>query len=208
MVLASSFAQASPDAWRAEGWRTDFSKATVRLSEIVPGGPRKDGIPSIDRPRFVPVSQATRYADRDRVIEVSAGGVARAYPITILLWHEIVNDTIAGVPIAVTYCPLCRISVVFDRRFGGRLLDFGTTGKLRKGKLSAYDLVMYDRQTESWWQHYSGEAIVGTYAGRRLRAIASRVITYREFRERHPRGEVLVPSNPSLRPYGQNPYTN
>jgi hypothetical protein len=119
-----------------------------------------------------------------------------------MTWHEIVNDTFAGVPITVTFCPLCNSSIVFDRRLDGRVLDFGTTGKLRKS-----DLVMYDRQTESWWQQFIGEGIVGEMTGKRLKTIPSRLESFANFRKRAPDGEVLVPSNPAMRQYGANPYT-
>jgi Protein of unknown function (DUF3179) len=124
-----------------------------------------------------------------------------AYPLRILTWHEIVNDTIGGVPVAVTYCPLCNAAIAFDRRVGGRVLDFGTTGKLRHS-----DLVMYDRQTESWWQQYTGTAIVGELAGLELELLPARVESFERFAREHPEGRVLVPNDPSLRAYGANPY--
>lgn len=136
------------------------------------------------------------------MITVAIGGKARAYSIRILIWHEIVNDELGGTPISVTYCPLYNSAIVFDRRVDGKLLDFGTTGKLRKS-----DLVMYDRQTESWWQQFTGEAIVGEMTGTVLKPVPARLEAYALFRERHPDGEVLVPNNPGMRAYGRNPYT-
>jgi hypothetical protein len=122
--------------WRAEWPRTDFGKYTVPLSEIESGGPPKDGIPAIDRPRFVNPKDAARWLDpREPVIVFEHRGDARAYPLQILMFHEIVNDVVAGTPVAVTFCPLCNASIVFDRRVDGTLLDFGTTGKLRKSDL-------------------------------------------------------------------------
>jgi hypothetical protein len=119
-----------------------------------------------------------------------------------MIWHEIVNDIVGGVPVAVTYCPLCNAAIVFERRLpDGRASQFGTTGKLRRS-----DLVMYDRATESWWQQFSGEAIVGALAGARLRMLPARLESFAEFRARTREAQVLVPTNPSLRPYGQNPY--
>jgi hypothetical protein len=117
------------------------------------------------------------------------------------MWHEIVNDTVGGVPVAVTYCPLCNSAVVFDRRLGGRVLDFGTTGKLRHS-----DLVMYDRQTESWWQQFLGEAIVGELTGARLDMLPARVESWERLSARAPDAKVLVPKDGRLRPYGLNPY--
>ncbi len=184
-------------------WRTDFSRHTVPLEEIVSGGPPKDGIPAIDRPRFERVREADRWLDdREPVIVVEHGGLARAYPYQILIWHEIVNDRIGDLPIAVTYCPLCNTALVFDRRHKGRVLDFGTTGRLRHS-----DLVMYDRETESWWQQATGEGIVGAFAGDSLRWIASQTVSWAEFRVAHPTGEVLSRQTGYDRRYGTNPYT-
>jgi len=197
-------AVAEPERWRMEGWAdTDFTQHSVAFSEIKSGGPPKDGIPSIDDPQFVPVSSVDNLGDQEPVISLELDGVARAYPLRILMWHEIVNDEIGGVPVAVTYCPLCNSSIVFHRTVDGRVLDFGTTGKLRNS-----DLVMYDRQTESWWQQFLGQAIVGELTGIRLKTIPSRVEAFALFAERHPTGQVLVPNNPSARRYGANPYAN
>lgn len=190
-----------PVQWRIAWPDTDFSRATVDLAEIRSGGPGKDGIPAIDQPRFVPLDEYRGAAGDEPVIGVTIGAEARAYPLRILVWHEIVNDELGGVPIAVTYCPLCNTSVVFDRRLGDLVLDFGTTGNLRHA-----DLIMYDGPTESWWQQYSGDAIVGELAGKRLTILPSRLESLDEFRARAPRGTVLVPNDPNFRNYGANPY--
>jgi Protein of unknown function (DUF3179) len=126
----------------------------------------------------------------------------RAYPLQILIWHEIVNDRVGGVPVAVTFCPLCNTALVFDRRVGGRTLSFGTTGNLRFS-----DLVMYDRRTESWWQQFGGAGLVGRYAGARLRLLPARIVSWKQFRAWYPRGRVLTSDTGYARPYGQNPYT-
>lgn len=188
-------------SWRGEWPRTDFSRTTVPLEEIQRGGPGKDGIPAIDEPRFVQVADYREVDPMDPVIGVVIGKEARAYPLRVLIWHEIVNDVIAGIPVAVTYCPLCNTAIVFDRRLDGELLDFGTTGNLRYS-----DLVMYDRQTESWWQQFGGDAIVGELAGKALRRIPSRLESIANFRERAPDGRVLVPADPNLRDYGASPF--
>lgn len=180
---------------------TDFSRCTVDIAEILAGGPGKDGIPALDEIEVIAVAAETRLSIHEPVISLSIDGTARAWPLRYLIWHEIANDTLAGVPIAVTYCPLCNAAIVFDRRLDGQVLDFGTTGNLRKS-----DLVMYDRQTESWWQQYTGEGIIGTHAGRKLDVLASRLESWDEFRHRHPDGTVLVPTFPGSRPYGANPY--
>lgn len=183
-------------------WSTDFSQHNVELSEFASGGPGKDGIPAIDRPRFESLAAGDRFLEgREPVAAVELGGAAKAYPIRILVWHEIVNDRLGGRPIAMTYCPLCNSTVAFDRRLDGRLLDFGTSGNLRNS-----DLVMYDRQTESWWQQLTGEAVVGELTGDRLRAIPSQILSWAEFKRLHPDGRVLSTDTGHDRPYGENPY--
>ncbi|MHA1537365.1 MAG: DUF3179 domain-containing protein [Alphaproteobacteria bacterium] len=204
LVLASSGLRADAGRWKSEWPKTDFSKSSVDFKEIFSGGPPKDGIPSIDAPKFVSPAEAARggLVDREPVITVAIEGDVRAYPLRILIWHEIVNDTVGGVPVAVTFCPLCNSALVFERRLDGRLLEFGTTGKLRNS-----DLVMYDRQTESWWQQFLGEAIVGELTGKRLKMVPVRVESFARFKARKAKGKkVLVAGNPDLRRYGNNPY--
>ena len=183
-------------------WSTDFAEHSVSFDEFTSGGPPKDGIPAIDRPRFVSTAEADGFlADREPVAVIELGGTARAYPLQILIWHEIVNDEIGGRPVAVTYCPLCNSTVAFSRVVGERTLDFGTTGKLRNS-----DLVMYDRQTESWWQQLTADAIVGELTGERLEVLPSQILSWSEFRRLHPDGEVLSRNTGHHRPYGENPY--
>lgn len=192
----------SPLLGQGAEWRTDFSKHTVPLDEIVSGGPPKDGIPAIDRPRFVSAREADRWLkDREPVIVVSLHGETKAYPLQILIWHEIVNDEVGGVPVTVTFCPLCNTALTFDRRVDERVLDFGTTGRLRHS-----DLVMYDRQTESWWQQATGEAIVGHYAGTRLEFVGSPLVDWKTFKQAHPEARVLSRETGYDRKYGENPY--
>ena len=176
LLVAGPPAGANPARWTHEWPQTDFASAVVDLGEIRDGGPPKDGIPAINDPRFRPVAEVHDLADAEPVIGLTVSGESRAYPLRILTWHEIANDVIGGVPVAVTYCPLCNAAIVFDRRLNGAVLDFGTTGKLRHS-----DLVMYDRQTESWWQQYSGEAIVGRYAGRALEMLPTRLEPWADF---------------------------
>lgn len=198
---ASASAQA-PAEWKHEWPQTDFSKAIIALVEIR-SVIAKDRIPAIDRPKFASVAEAFAQGlgPDEPVISVSIAGDARAYPLRILTWHEIVNDTVGGAPIAVTFCPLCNSAIVFDRRVDGRNLSFGTTGKLRNS-----DLVMYDRETQSWWQQYLGEALVGALAGKRLAMLPMRVESATRFRQRNPNGRVLIPEDPNFRDYGRNPY--
>jgi len=193
------------------GWRTDFAQHCVPLSEIGSGGPPRDGIPPLDHPVFYAAARAEAWLQpQEPVIAVSVGNAARAYPLQILIWHEIVNDTVDGRPIVVTFCPLCNTSLVFDRRVDGRELTFGTTGNLRYS-----DLVMWDRQTESWWQQATGEAIVGELTAKRLARVRSVVLSFEEFRAAFPTGEVLTregaddemrQKGTGRRHYGSNPY--
>jgi len=200
-VAGAAAANEVPRGWAGEWPRTDFSRAAVDFSSIRSGGPPKDGIPSIDAPVFEPVAEVDDLAPQEPVMSLAVDDEARAYPVRILMWHEIVNDVIAGEPVAVTYCPLCNAALVFDRRVDGRVLEFGTTGKLRHS-----DLVMYDRQTQSWWQQFTGEAIVGELTGEELKVIPSRMEPFQAFAQRHPDGAVLTPPRSSSRPYGRNPY--
>jgi len=200
-LVLPAVARAGPEEWRREWPRTDFSRHSLPYDEFVSGGPPKDGIPAIDHPPFVSVAEARGLVPHEPVISVAIGGEARAYPLRVMIWHEIVNDTVGGMPIAVTWCPLCNSSVVFDRRAGGRTLSFGTTGKLRNS-----DLVMYDRETESWWQQFGGDCIVGTLLGAELKYLPARVESVERFRTRFPHGRVLVPPDPEGRDYGRNPY--
>jgi len=186
-----------------EGWATDFAKRKVSLTEFQSGGPPRDGIPPVDDPKFVAVADADEWLDEEEpVILVEHRERPRAYPIQILMWHEIVNDEIAGTPIAVTFCPLCSTAIVFDRRVGGETLDFGTSGKLRNS-----DLVMYDRQTESWWQQFGGEALVGRYLGERLERLPARIVSWGEVMRHFSSARVLSRDTGHARDYGNNPYS-
>ena len=189
-----------PSEWVLEFPDTDFDNNSIEFDSIITDGPRRDSIPPIDDPEFVAVAEAG-LGDDEPVVSVIIDGDARAYPLSMLLWHEIVNDTVGGVPILVSFCPLCASAVVFDRRADGRLFEFGNTGRIR-----LYDMVMYDRQTESFWQQFLGEAILGELTGLRLEPLPSRVESLQRFRDRAPQGKLMVPSEPGLRPYGNTPY--
>jgi Protein of unknown function (DUF3179) len=184
-------------------WETDFSRHSVPLDEFIGGGPPKDGIPSIDDPKFSSVREAAEFLEsREPVAVLEVDGAARAYPLQILVWHEIVNDELAGRPVAMTYCPLCNSTVAFNREVDGEVLEFGTTGLLRSS-----DLVMYDRRTESWWQQITAEAVVGELTGAKLDVLPSQVLSWEEFERLHPDGEVLSRDTGVERDYGRNPYT-
>lgn len=197
-------ALANPEFWRYEWPNTDFEKTNVdSWKEILSGGPPKDGIPALSDPQFIRVGQETRIEDREPVITVELDGqTPRAYPIRYMTWHEIVNDVIGGVPVAVTFCPLCNSGITFDRRVNGKALTFGVSGKLRNS-----DMVMFDRETESWWQQAIGEGIVGHYTGAQLTQLPTWMESWGEFRARNPDGLVMdQPRYP--RTYGRNPYVN
>jgi Protein of unknown function (DUF3179) len=198
-MIAGPPLAAEPAHWRLEWPATDFTRHSVDLDEIIPGGPPRDGIPAIDEPEFVPVAEATLPED-EPVVGLVVNGDARAYPLRVLIWHEIVNDVVGGVPVAVTYAPFSNTALVFDRRVGGRVLEFGSTGKLRHS-----GLVMYDRTTESWWQQFLGKAIAGELTGTELAMLPARLESFATFRQRAPQGRVQVPRS-DARAYGTNPY--
>lgn len=183
---------------------TDFSRGTVDFSDILSGGPPKDGIPSIDDPRFVTVEEAKQWiAPQEAVLAMTRGDTTRIYPLQILMWHEIVNDTIGDLPVAVTWCPLCNTAVAFDRRAPGTddVLEFGVSGRLRFS-----NLIMYDRTTESWWQQADGEGIAGAYAGARLAMIPVLTLSFEEVQQVYPDAQVLSRETGFRRSYGANPY--
>jgi hypothetical protein len=200
-LFAASLA-ADPARWAAEWPETDFSRTTLEdWDEVISGGPPKDGIPALSEPAFIPVGAEDRLGPREPVIAVEMeGAVPRAYPIRYLMWHEIVNDRIAGRPVAVTYCPLCNSGITFDRRVDGRVLTFGVSGKLRHS-----DMIMYDRETESWWQQALGEAIVGEMTGTVLETVPTWMEGWAQFAARNPEGVVMDEPDWNRR-YGANPY--
>lgn len=184
-----------------------FPPPVVDPSLIVSGGPPPDGIPPIDSPQFLPVSDADFFDDDDEaVIALEIDGDARAYPIRILIWHEIVNDSFGDVPVTVTYCPLCNSALAYDGRVeqadgSFETFTFGTSGSLYQSAL-----VMYDRQTNSLWAHFTGQAIVGHVAGTRLDLLPAQTLSIAQFAERYPDGLVLTEDTGHDRPYGSNPY--
>jgi hypothetical protein len=177
-------------------------KYIVDPSKILSGGPPKDGIPSIDNPKFVSVSEADRWIqDNELVLAINYNGLKRVYPLQILVWHEIVNDTIAGDPILVTYCPLCGSGIAYRRELNGEAVEFGTTGRLYNS-----NLVMYDRKTDTWWTQIDGKAIVGELTGQELTEVSIDTVAWREWKAVHPDSEVLNQDTGFSRPYGRDPY--
>jgi hypothetical protein len=183
-------------------WNTNWDKHIIDYSELLSGGPPRDGIPSLDDPQFVSPEAASEWlVDNEPVIALEIDGDARAYPLQILTWHEIANDIVGNVPVAVTFCPLCNSAITFDRRLDGETYEFGTSGLLRNS-----DLVMYDRTTESLWQQLTGEAIVGDLVGETLTFLPSSLVSFADFRKAHPQGTVLSRDTGYVRSYGRNPY--
>ncbi|MBI3761254.1 MAG: DUF3179 domain-containing protein [Chloroflexi bacterium] len=194
----------SPPSGAKREFTTDFSQHSVPYGEILSGGPPKDGIPAIDHPKFVSVAEADAQAwlkPVEPIIFFQIGNDARAYPIQIFMWHEIVNDTVGGVPVVITFCPLCNTAIAFERTVNGQVLDFGTTGRLRYS-----NLIMYDRPTETWWQQATGEAIAGELTGTRLVFRPASVIAWADFKAAYPDGQVLSRDTGFSRSYGVNPY--
>ena len=185
-----------------QSWNTDWTRHTIQYDEILSGGPPRDGIRSIDRPKFISLDLAAQFFDAtEPVVVLDINGDARAYPLQILTWHEIVNDTVGGLPVVVTFCPLCNSAIAFDRRFDGKTHEFGTSGLLRYS-----DLIMYDRTTESLWQQFTGEGVVGEKAGANLRFLPASLVSFAEFRAAYPQGVVLSRDTGAMRSYGNNPY--
>lgn len=180
---------------------TNGQKHIVPLDKIKSGGPPKDGIPSIDNPKFVPVSESQFVPDTTFVIGLDINGEKRAYPLFIMVWHEIVNDSVGGVPVAVTYCPLCFTNQVFERVIDGKEVEFGTSGKLYNS-----NLVMYDRLTDSYWSQALGVAITGELTGYELKRIPFDVISWADWKTLYPETLVLTTETGHIRSYGVDPY--
>lgn len=194
--------EAAGSALRGDRRLDAFPPSVVDPNDIFSGGPPPDGIPPIDDPVYAPISEIDFIDDdSEGVVVVEINGEVKAYPIQILIWHEIVNDEVGGVPVTVTYCPLCNSALVFERQFGDRLLDFGTSGELYQSAL-----VMFDRQTESLWAHFTGQGIVGHYAGAQLQLVPAQTLGWGSFVEAFPDAEVLTLDTGADRPYGENPY--
>ncbi|RKY93434.1 MAG: hypothetical protein DRQ01_04770, partial [Ignavibacteriae bacterium] len=179
-------------------WQTNFDKKNIDFDELMSGGPPKDGIPAIFIPKFETQSQAGEWLDnKEPVIALEINGEAKAYPLSILIWHEIANDKIGNVPVVVSFCPLCYSAIVYDRRINGVEPYFGVSGLLRKS-----DLVMYDNVTESFWQQFIGEAIVGDMVGSKLDFIPAQIISFKQFKDAYPNGIVLSKDTGYERDYG------
>lgn len=179
----------------------DLRGALIPVDEIERGGPPRDGIPAIDQPKFLPPDKAEFLKPDDLVVSVTVGGEVRAYPLRVLVWHEIANDQIGTNSFSVTYCPLCGTCMVFDRRIGDRVLDWGVSGLLYKS-----DVLMYDRQTESLWSQLKMQAVAGELKGTKLRLLPSEHLTFAAWRKQNPNGRVLSTETGFNRRYHAMPY--
>lgn len=180
---------------------TDFSKADPAIEKVLTGGPAKDGIPAINEPKFTNLKEYKR-ADSVQAIVIKDGDITKVYPYNILTWHEIVNDTVNGVPVAITFCPLCGSAVVYDRRLEAGESTFGVSGALIES-----NMVMYDRKTETLWQQSTGEALAGELFGSRLELHPFQLMTMGDVRENYSNAQVLSESTGHVRNYGRNPYS-
>lgn len=202
VATAALLPDESPPTGATTEFKTDFSKHTIPYSEILSGGPPKDGIPAIDDPKFISVSEADAWLQEvEPVIFFQIGNDVRAYPLQILMWHEIVNDTVGAVPVVISFCPLCNTAIAFERTVDNQVLDFGTTGRLRYS-----NLIMYDRPTETWWQQATGEAIAGEFTGSQLAFRPAAIISWADFKTTYSAGKVLSRETGFQRSYGDNPY--
>lgn len=181
----------------------DLSRHSVPLDEILGGGPPKDGIPALTHPKFVPAGAAAFMSDDDRVLGIVIGKEARAYPLRILNWHEVVNDNVGQRPVAITYCPLTGSGVVYDRRVGNSELVFGVSGQLYQS-----NLLLYDRQTESLWSQLKQSAVTGPMMDKRLTALPCVETTWGRWRKLHPDTLVLSTDTGFSRDYQHDPYAS
>ncbi len=199
LVLAISASAAQVSAQEMNGF--DLKDSLIPATQIHSGGPDKDGIPAIDKPDFVTAGFAAFLRNDDQVLGLKSGNVARAYPVRILNWHEVVNDRIGANPIVITFCPLCGTGVAFDARVEGRSLSFGVSGLLYNS-----DVLLYDRQTNSLWSQLLGQAISGPLKGRRLTMLPLTHTTWADWRKTQPATQVLSTNTGSVRPYMRDPY--
>ena len=181
---------------------TNMSVHSIEIKDILDGGPGKDGIPALDQPTFTTIEKAdSSITDDVDGIFVVVGKSARFYPYNIIVWHEIVNDTVNGTPLVVTFCPLCGSAIVYDANVDGKREVFGVSGKLYNS-----NLLMYDKTTESLWSQVQGEAVVGDLVGAKLTLYPSQVISFKTLREKYPQAQVLSADTGYRRDYSFYPY--
>lgn len=180
----------------------DLRRHSVPPEQILSGGPKKDGIPALLDPEFVTAKEAERFLQpTDRIVGLSIGDAARAYPLRILAWHEIVNDALDDQPVMVTYCPLTGSAVAFDRTIGGTPTTFGVSGLLYES-----NVLLYDHETESLWSQLGGAAVAGARTKTPLRVVPASVTTWGVWQRDHPRTLVLSADTGFGRDYTVDPY--
>lgn len=182
-------------------WYQGEVRHLIPLQDILSGGPPKDGIPSIDHPQFVGAGDATFLSENDLGLLLTVGNDTRFYPFLILNWHEIVNDTVGGKPVMITYCPLCATAIVYDRNISKGVAEFGVSGFLYQS-----NLLMYDRPTDSLWSQATAQAVVGLLTGEKLKAVRSDVMRFSTVLEQHPTAQVLSTDTGYRRDYSRDPY--
>ncbi len=188
------------DVKKLPNFDTDTSKASIDLGSLLSGGPGKDGIPAIDDPKFVGVDEALMSDDVLGML-VEFDGEKRYYPYNILVWHEIVNDSIGSNEYAVTFCPLCGSAIVYDRNVDGKLLEFGVSGFLHES-----NMVMYDKTTETLWSQSRGEGIVGEMTGTKLTNLPVQLVTFSDIKANHSDAKILSQDTGYTRNYDFYPY--
>lgn len=180
--------------------KTDWSLADSYIAKAVSGGPSKDGIPALDNPSFINLSQTTQNDDVQAIV-IADGNLVKVYPYNILAWHEIINDTVAGQSVAVTFCPLCGSAVAYERRLDGVETTFGVSGWLIES-----NMVMYDRASESLWQQSTGQAIAGKHLGQTLNRVEFQLLSFAQIRAKYQDAQVVSEDTGYNRDYTTNPY--
>lgn len=191
----------SPSSFALEKNGFDLSNSTISIDKILSGGPPRDGIPAIDQPKFLNAQKADFLQASDRILGINYKGVQRAYPINILNWHEIVNDTIKGESVVITYCPLCGTGVVYSGMINGQPQQFGVSGLLYNS-----DVLLYDRATESLWSQMLSTAISGKKVGTTLTTIPVQHTSWAAWKAQYPQTQVLSQATGFKRDYSRTPY--
>jgi hypothetical protein len=181
--------------------KTDWTKINPKIHQAISGGPKKDGIPSLDSPKFIPISEFDGEGTIQTIF-VESSQEKKAYPYSILVWHEIVNDTIGDKKITVTFCPLCGSAAVYDRVIEGNETSFGVSGALIES-----NMVMYDRNTESMWQQTTGESLAGAHLGSFLPRVNFQLLSVQDIKNKHPTAQILSNDTGYQRDYSRNPYS-
>ncbi len=200
LLLFTLLLTSTSNAKEINGFELD--DALIPASQIFSGGPDKDGIPSINAPKFIKARDADFVKDKDRVLGITVNGISKAYPISILNWHEIVNDSIGDVFFTITYCPLCGTGVAFDSKVNGKTLSFGVSGLLYNS-----DVLLYDRETESLWSQLLSKAVTGKYKSTRLKMLPVMHTTWADWKQFHPSTLVLSKNTGYWRSYSRDPYS-